>query len=277
MLSTSSATFRRIVGIAAIALATALLSPIAASQAAEPSYLFTVDSPLVKVKPGKAEFARIVVKSPRTTQFTDRPEREAGSIGTKIMLEAFGWDEESRRLRHYPNAAVSIDGMSQVVEVRRATKAPGRLVLWVRGLEGPLDKMTGPGSIFVDNAPAGYATQTLLLPPTQAPYVLFGLAGPRDGVAITLVENAVLSPDGTWSGGTTVQIISVSPESPTAQLTWTNMQGQMEFDIEFALERVPDGLLISMNGSQTLEGGAIPIDTGTVVPSYWCAAAGEPC
>ena len=93
MLSTSSAKFRRIVGIAAFALATALLSPIAASQAAEPSYLFTVDSPLVKVKPGKAEFARIVVKSPRTTQFTDRPEREAGDISTRVMLEAFGWEE----------------------------------------------------------------------------------------------------------------------------------------------------------------------------------------
>lgn len=257
----------------AVTMMGALLVGASASTAAQPSYLFVVDATTVTVTPGKGFFAKIEVMRPRTTAFTDRPQREASRVSTVAMLEAFGWSDDSRRLRHYPNAAVAIDGTSHVVEVRRAAKTPGRVVLWVRSLSGPLDRMTGPGTVFIDNAPLGYDTPTLVEQFPQFNYTLFALAGLRDQVTIRVVSGAVLSPDGTWSGGTTGETITISPEQPNGSLAWATPDGEATWDLDFQLQPAQDGLLVTFSGTQTVPGGSIPIlNQSAFVPSYWCAS-----
>lgn len=255
-------------------IAAFLMVPAPSAKADAVSYLFVVDSDRVRVKPSKGDSGRIVVTTPTSTRFTDRPVREAGQIATKLMLREFGWDRESRRLRVHPNAAVSIEGRSQIVEIRRAAKMPGRLVLWVKGVNGPLQESVGVGNVFIDNAPGGYNTRTVLLPFPQFETYLYALAGPSNSVEITLVTDLSSGSDGNSPGGTTVQSTTIEPDQPYGDLTWfpTGIDATAFF-FSFLVESSPDGLSIGITGNvQLLNGDSIPINTSVNVPSYWCLA-----
>jgi hypothetical protein len=164
---------RRLALLLAAVLAAAIGTiAVPQAQATDPepiplSYLFTIDSDLVRVLPGKGDFGRVVVSLPATaTRFTDRPVREAEQVGVRQVLRAFGWSQARNRFTgKVPNAAVSIGGQpSQVVELRRAHIRDRRLVITVKSLEGALDKRRGAGSVFIDNAdPAAPASQSMAI------------------------------------------------------------------------------------------------------------------
>lgn len=266
------------VSIVAILIAAFLMVPgtpaKAEAEAEAVSYLFVLDSDRVRIKPGKGDVGRIVVKTPTTTRFTDRPVREAEQIATRLMLREFGWDRESGRLRVKPNAAVSIDGRSQIVEIRRAAKLPGRLVLWVRGVNGPLQEAAGAGNVFIDNAPGGYNTRTLLLPFPQFDTYLYALAGPSNSVEITLVTGSSIDSGGESPGGTTVQSITIEPDQPYGDLTWFTVGTEATaYFFSFLVQSSLEGLSIGITGNvNLLDGNNIPINASVNVPSYWCLA-----
>ncbi len=144
--------------------ASVLVAPSLSAHAAQDvSYLFVVDSTDIRVTPLEGDAARVEISRAAVTRFTDRPAREAESIGTRGMLREFGWTAKSKRLKDStPNAAISIAGeRSQIVDIKRARVADGRVVLRVIGINGPLESMRGAGSIFVDNAATYPVQQTL--------------------------------------------------------------------------------------------------------------------
>lgn len=147
---------------------------------------------MTRVKPRGQASARVIIEDPEITRFTDRPNREASATTAAQMLTAFGWATDAPRLRVRPNAAISIAGTSQIVEIRGARIRADRLVLWVWGVQGPPQPAAGSGSIFINNAPSGYSTPTVAWFNTElVNLVLCALAGPRDGVTLRLV--------GSWS------------------------------------------------------------------------------
>lgn len=116
------------------------------------SYLFVVDGSRVTILPGKENAARIVIRTPEATRFSDRPYRHDMAMSVTEMLEEFGWSSRTHRLAaDTPNAAVSVRGRSQIVDIRKAWVFPDRLVISVRGLDGPVSAGSGRGSIFIDN------------------------------------------------------------------------------------------------------------------------------
>mgnify|MGYP007086239168 CR=1 FL=1 len=128
------------------------------------SYLFVVDGARVTILPGKDDAARIVIRAPEATRFSDRPYRHDMAMSVTDMLEEFGWSPQTQRLAaDTPNAAVSVRGRSQIVDIRKAWTFPDRLVLSVRGLDGPVSAAAGRGSIFIDNVTTYPVTQTLSL------------------------------------------------------------------------------------------------------------------
>jgi hypothetical protein len=144
--------------------AAALVAPSLSAHAAQDvSYLFVVDSTDIRVTPLEGDAARVEISRAAVTRFTDRPAREAESIGTRGMLREFGWTAKSKRLKDStPNAAISIAGeRSQIVDIKRARVADGRVVLRVVGINGPLESMRGAGSIFIDNALTYPLTQSV--------------------------------------------------------------------------------------------------------------------
>ncbi len=116
--------------------------------------LYAVDAPSIRVVPGKGASARVVLRRPTITQFTDRPARDAVQVHPAMMLGSFGWTEESGRLRgSRPNAAISLVGAdTQVVRIRKAVIREDRVILRVSGITGPVTSVRGAGSIFVDSA-----------------------------------------------------------------------------------------------------------------------------
>ncbi len=144
--------------------ASVLVAPSLSAHAVQDvSYLFVVDSTDIRVTPLEGDAARVEISRAAVTRFTDRPERQAESIGTRGMLREFGWTAKSKWLKDStPNAAISIAGeRSQIVDIKRARVADGRVVLRVVGINGPLVAMRGAGSIFVDNAATYPVQQTL--------------------------------------------------------------------------------------------------------------------
>lgn len=141
-------------------VASVLVAPAATAQQGQESYLFVVDARNITVTPLEGDSARVVVSGPAVTRFTDRPARDADRIGVRGMLREFGWTRKTKRLMEStPNAAISIAGeRSQIVDIKRARVADGRVVLRVVGINGPLVAMRGAGSIFIDNA-ATYPVQ----------------------------------------------------------------------------------------------------------------------
>lgn len=161
----------------AVLAASVLIAPSVPAQAAQDvSYLFVVDSTDIRVTPLKGDAARVEITGAAVTRFTDRPEREAESIGVRGMLREFGWTAKSKRLKDAtPNASISIAGeRSQIVDIKRARVADGRVVLRVVGINGALESMRGAGSIFIDNAVTYPLSQTVELSVINArvPYIL---------------------------------------------------------------------------------------------------------
>lgn len=143
-----------------------LVAPSVSAQAAQDvSYLFVVDSTDIRVTALKGDAARVEISGAAVTRFTDRPQRQAESIGVRGMLREFGWTSKSKRLKDAtPNAAISIAGVrSQIVDIKRARVADGRVVLRVVGINGALESMRGAGSIFIDNAVTYPQTQTVTI------------------------------------------------------------------------------------------------------------------
>ena len=122
-----------------------------------------MDSNDIRVTPLQGDAARVEISGAAVTRFTDRPEREAESIGVRGMLREFGWTAKTRRLKaSTPNASISIAGeRSQIVDIKRARVREGRVVLRVVGINGALESMRGAGSLFVDNAPTYPLTQNI--------------------------------------------------------------------------------------------------------------------
>lgn len=244
-----------------------------ANSVADPSYLFVADSLSIKVKPRGPSSAKVIIEDPAITRFTDRPDRETSATTTAQMLTTFGWATDAPRLRVRPNAAISIAGTSQIVEIRRARIRADRLVLWVWGVQDSPQPAAGSGSIFIDNAPSGYSTPTVAWFNTElVNLVLFALAGPRDGLTLRLVEGATLEQDGTWTGGSTVSTGEVTPSAPTARMFWeaTSGTGSVELSLELAVSRpfitlTVDSVISAVGMSQT-------DSRSTVIPSYWCAS-----
>ena len=116
------------------------------------SYLFTVDSSNVKVIPGKDHAGKIVIDNPDAIRWSDRPYRHALDISVQELLREFGWSPKTLRLAaDTPNASVSVAGHSEIVDIRKVRKQEGRLVLFVRSIDGPLTAASGPGSVVIDN------------------------------------------------------------------------------------------------------------------------------
>lgn len=174
------------------ALPILLASPADARELPGPqeSYLFTVDGARVTVAPGKGDAAKVVITEPDAIRFSDRPYRHQLGMTITQMLGEFGWDATTHKLaRATPNAAVSIGGHSQVVDIRKAVPHPGRLVLSVRGIAGPLTAVSGPGSLFIDNTvtfPVGSKT-----PVDGMPYTVLNVMMVDEKTAYVDVEYAM--------------------------------------------------------------------------------------
>lgn len=267
---------RIVVAVALILSALIMAPPVSAEQndpPTDPSYLFVGDSLSITMKPRGSSSAKVVIKDPAITRFTDRPDREASATTAAQMLTAFGWGPDTPRLRFRPNAAIAIAGTSQVVEIRRARIREDRLVLWVWGIQDSPKSATGAGSIFVDNAPTGYSTPTVAWFSTElGNLVLFALAGPRDGVTLRLVEGATPQQDGTWIGGSTVSTGEVTPSAPVARMFWEAPSGDISVELNLELQVSPQLITLAI-GSVTSAFGESETDSrSTVIPSYWCAS-----
>ena len=151
-----------------IALATGLVTMSTAQAQDLPgppeSYLFTVDSPQMTLKPGKGEAATLVITEPNAIRWSDRPYRHERDMAIREMLAEFGWDARTHRLaKDTPNASVSIGGHSQIVDIRKAVRHPDRLVLSVRGIAGRVTPGAGPGSVVIDNVTTYPSTQKYIV------------------------------------------------------------------------------------------------------------------
>lgn len=248
--------------LAVVVPALLVLGLVTPANAAPPSYLFVVDSPSITVKAATGDSAKVVIRGLETTRFADRPVREAERIGTRLMLEEFGWDAERERLRIHPNAAISIGGKSQIVEVRRARKSGDRLVLWVRAIDDALVSMRGTGSVFVDNAIPGVSSgRVVWSTPMQVEPAMAALATSESGGAMmfSLIVGGLI--DGTsWSGGTVV----ASAWSPTwetpATLTSTTQNGRLVTTVNFTASNPSlstGGTWVTAHVTQTLDGNVI--------------------
>lgn len=184
----------------AVLAASFLVAPAVSVQAAEDvSYLFVVDSTDIRVTPLKGDAARVEITGAAVTQFTDRPEREAERIGVRGMLREFGWTRASKRLKgSTPNASISIAGeRSQIVDLKRARVGDGRVVLRVKGINGPLESMAGAGSVFVDSSGFPQTQDVQLIAPRDP-------SGPPVASATVVLNNPS-------SATITVQLTDIDP------------------------------------------------------------------
>ena len=261
-------------------LGTLIMAPSASAEqtdsTTEPSYLFVTDSLSIKVKPRGPASAKVIIEDPAITRFTDRPVRESSATTAAQMLTAFGWAADAPRLRVRPNAAISIAGTSQIVEIRRARIRSDRLVLWVWGVQDSPQPAAGSGSIFIDNAPSGYSTPTVVWFNTElVNLVLFALAGPRDGVTLRLVEGATPQRDGTWTGGSTVSTGDVTPSEPTARMFWEAPSGAGSVELSLELQVIRPLITITVDSEISAFGESQSDSRSTDIPSYWCASNGS--
>lgn len=146
--------------IAAGALTIGLLLAPTAGSASDPTdspatleFLYALSTEDIRVRPGAGVSARIVLQRPIVTRFTDRPTRDAVDVHPAVMLTAFGWTPEVKRLRgKTPNAAITIPGGdTQVVRIRTAAIRGDRVILRVSGIAGAVTRRAGAGSLFVDS------------------------------------------------------------------------------------------------------------------------------
>lgn len=133
------------------------------SNATDEVYLFSVDAQEIRVVPGHGLAAKVVLMQPKSTRFSDRPFRDEKRVSVGTMLDEFGWDSQTHRLSEAsPNAAIAIAGQrSQVVDIRKATVFPDRLVLSVRSIGSPLLARSGPGALFIDDVVVFPVAETL--------------------------------------------------------------------------------------------------------------------
>lgn len=244
--------------LAAITLGTAAVAaPPAASAAPGPaeSYLFVVDGSAIQVVPGKGDAARVVIKQPRALRFSDRPYRHVRDMSVRGMLKEFGWSPKTHKLADStPNAGLAVAGSrTQIVDIRKAWRHGNRLVLSVRGVEGPLTKQSGRGSVFIDNVgstPAFPQSQTtnLYTDPT------FG----DTFTATATLTSAVAVTVSVSMNGEQVVATTLNPLQPVNDVTATVGDG---YAIPFTIEIVASASFSDVGAAVEMNGTIIGPDT----------------
>ena len=235
---------RRLAAAVCLSMTVALCAAAPAQAKALPgpaeSYLFVVDGTPVKVLPGKGNAARIVIEDPDATRFSDRPFRHERPMSVAGMLGEFDWSAKTHRLAPAtPNAAISVAGRSQIVDIRKAWTFPDRLVLSVRGLKGPLTAAQGPGSIFIDNTVTFPMAQTVAL-------------GGDSSAQVTLIDATTVSvqinaPGDGW-GFPPQRTLSPST-SLTANISQVNSETQYFMSVLISADFTASGVSLNFIGA----------------------------
>jgi len=173
-------------------------------------WLYVLSADDVRVIPGKGDAARVVLRSDiETIQFTDRPERASNATTPRTVLRDFGWTPQGGTLTgKTPNAAISIGGSPvQVVEIRRALVKKDKVTLFVRGLDGRINALSGAGAVFIDDASGGQSTA---VSPAVIADTDYNPQGPS--ISVSFESKGVTM----WSGNLTPESTSVSVPSVSA-------------------------------------------------------------
>lgn len=235
---------------AAVAVSGLTLAPSAsATPGPAESYLFVVDGSQIKVTPGKGTAGRVVITGPSAIRFSDRPYRHVRPLAVRALLDEFGWSPTTLKLAETtPNASISIAGeRSRVVDIGRAEIRKGKLVLYVKSIDGPLEPAKGAGSVFIDNvnpADAFPQTQTadLYTDPT------FGTTFTAM-VALNSPTSATIS---ILADGTTVLTTVLTPETPSTTLFGTLPDGYeipMTLELPVVAQFNPLGVSVALVGT----------------------------
>lgn len=237
--------------VALVAMGLPLAVPASAAPGPDESYLFVVDADHLRVVPAKGVAARIVLTGPSALRFSDRPYRHVRPMTLRAMLAEFGWTPTSLSLEDpKPNASVSLAGRrSQIVEIRQARLRDGKLVLSVLGIDGPLKRGEGPGSIFIDNVSDPCST-VQLTPDVAATVCLITTGFLQFAVTVTIA-------------GT--QYATLSDANPTAKILAT-VSGAVptDLDLTVTLQFTSTGATVYFSG-YAITDSPTPIKTSATI------------
>lgn len=231
----------------------ALTGLVASPAAAADEWLYVLASDNIRVVPGNGDAARVILRSDiEAIQFTDRPERSSKSTNTRTVLRDFGWTPQEGALTgKVPNAAISIGSTPiQVVEVRRASVTKNKVTLFVRGLDGPVDRASGAGAVFIDDASG---EQSTALSPSLVADANYNPQGPA--ISVSFQSAGIIL----WSGTLTPSAPSASvPSSSAGSVT---MSGQVNATF-------PDGGAQVLFSGTVTDGGQPNEITGMMIGSW---------